>query len=351
MSLELVDMSIQCTRGIVENVLIKVGKFLLPIDFVNLDMPEGSRVSIILGRPFLATAQAMIDVFNKKITLRVRDDEVIFDMDQSIKRSPAEDYECYRVDDLNDAINAETQELLANDTIDSFLLKGLEKSIEQSDLKSCKCEAIHDSDSIRPIESINKPYPVAQEIEEPNKVKTEQLYSANTNKIDKKKLESIRIDVPVRLGLTIVNRIQFHLNQITGVPGPESPPPSPLSPHPFSTYQKIIAEADLTKRERALITVPPYETEVGKGFMCVAVTSRGETALTVCMTHLRDVKPQVEIDQWETLLEDPIDELITRFRKVCEDAEIRARDTQEEAQEKRLEALENVIQQICRNNY
>nr|GEZ27986.1 hypothetical protein [Tanacetum cinerariifolium] len=160
MSLELADMSIQCTRGIVENVLIKVGKFVLPIDFVNLDMPEGSRVSIILGRPFLATARAMIDVFNKKITLRVRDDEVIFDMDQSIKRSPAEDYECYGVDDLNDAINAETQELLANDTTDSFLLKGLEKSIEQSDLKSYKCEAIHDSDSIRPIESINKPYPI-----------------------------------------------------------------------------------------------------------------------------------------------------------------------------------------------
>ncbi|GJS53006.1 hypothetical protein Tco_0626368 [Tanacetum coccineum] len=48
---------------------------------------------------------------------------------------------------------------------------------------------------------------------------------------------------------------------------------------------------------------------------------------------------------------DPIDELITRFRQVCEDAEIHARDAQEEAQEKRLEALENVVQQIRRNNY
>ncbi|GKA13590.1 hypothetical protein Tco_0693236 [Tanacetum coccineum] len=46
----------------------------------------------------------------------------------------------------------------------------------------------------------------------------------------------------------------------------------------------------------------------------------------------------------ETLLEDLIDELITRFRQVCEDAEIRARDAQEEAQEKRLEALESVVQ-------
>ncbi|GKF85926.1 hypothetical protein Tco_0253753, partial [Tanacetum coccineum] len=105
----------------------------------------------------------------------------------------------------------------------------------------------------------------------------------------------------------------------------KSPPPSPLSPYLFAAYQKMIAEADLTKRERALITVLPYGT--------------------------KDVKPRVEIDQWETLLEDPIDELITRFRQVCEDAEIHARDAQEEAQERRLEALEKVVQQIRRNNY
>ncbi|GJT58277.1 reverse transcriptase domain-containing protein [Tanacetum coccineum] len=79
-SLELADRSIQYPRGIIENVLIKVNKFVLPIDFVILDMPEDSRVPIILGRPCLATARAMIDVFNKKITLRVGDDEVIFDV-------------------------------------------------------------------------------------------------------------------------------------------------------------------------------------------------------------------------------------------------------------------------------
>ncbi|GJX33406.1 DNA-directed DNA polymerase [Tanacetum coccineum] len=101
MSLELADRSIQYPRGIIENVLIKVDKFILPIDFVILDMPEDSRVPIILGRPFLATTRAMIDVFNKKITLRVGDDEVIFDVDQSIKRPPTEDDECYGIHDLD----------------------------------------------------------------------------------------------------------------------------------------------------------------------------------------------------------------------------------------------------------
>ncbi|GJV31081.1 reverse transcriptase domain-containing protein [Tanacetum coccineum] len=80
-SLELANRSIQYPRGIIENVLIKVDKFVLPIDFVILDMPEDSRVPIILRRPFLATARAMIDVFNKNITLRVGDDEVIFNVE------------------------------------------------------------------------------------------------------------------------------------------------------------------------------------------------------------------------------------------------------------------------------
>nr|GEZ27294.1 hypothetical protein [Tanacetum cinerariifolium] len=137
-SLEITDRSIHYPRGIIKKMLIKVDKFFLLIDFVILDMPEDSRVPIILGRSFLATARAMINMFNKKIMLRVGDNEVIFDMDQSYKRSPAEDDEFYGVDDLDDAINAETHELLANDTSDSFLLKGLVKSIDQSDLESCE---------------------------------------------------------------------------------------------------------------------------------------------------------------------------------------------------------------------
>ncbi|GJU38619.1 reverse transcriptase domain-containing protein [Tanacetum coccineum] len=195
MSLELADRSIQYPRGIIKNVLIKVDKFILPIDFVILDMPEDSRVPIILGRPFLTTAQAMIDVFNKKITLRVGDDEVIFDVDQSIKRPPTEDDECYGVDDLDDTISAEVQELLANEEPDSFLSRGLEKSIDQSDLEGCKpvgCKTDNDYDSdepIRRIVSINTPYPVVQETAKPVKVEREHLYLASANEIDEKKPE------------------------------------------------------------------------------------------------------------------------------------------------------------------
>nr|GEX63806.1 hypothetical protein [Tanacetum cinerariifolium] len=108
----------------------------------------------------------MIDVFNKKITLRVGDDEVIFDVYQSIKRPLIEDDECYGIDDLDETINVETLELLRNDKLDSFLLKGLEKSINQADLES-----------------------LTQETTRSDKVKSEHLYSASANEIDEKKPE------------------------------------------------------------------------------------------------------------------------------------------------------------------
>ncbi|GKF26268.1 hypothetical protein Tco_0082162, partial [Tanacetum coccineum] len=156
-------------------------------------MLEDSIVPIILGRSFLATAQAMIDVFNKKITLRVGDDEVIFDVDQSIKRPPSKDDECYGVDELDNTINTKAQELLVNEEPDLFLSRGLEKSINQSDLEGCEpveSKTDNHSDSFEPIRliaSINNPYPVVQETAKPVEVEKEHLYSASANEIDEKK--------------------------------------------------------------------------------------------------------------------------------------------------------------------
>ncbi|GJT59257.1 DNA-directed DNA polymerase [Tanacetum coccineum] len=195
MSLELVDRSIKYPRGIIENMLIKVDKFVLPIDFVILDMPEDSRVPIILGRPFLATDRAMIDVFNKKITLRVEDDEIIFDVDQSTKRPTAEDDECYGIDDLDKMINEEAQELLANEDPDSFLSRGLEKSIDQLDLKCCESTDSNEKNgndsknSIRHTDSANTPYLVTHGTINGDDVKSEHLYSASANETDEKKPE------------------------------------------------------------------------------------------------------------------------------------------------------------------
>nr|GEW07051.1 reverse transcriptase domain-containing protein [Tanacetum cinerariifolium] len=70
MVLELADRTISKPTGLTENVFVKVGKFYFPVDFVVLDFIADPRVPLILGRPFLSTAHAIINVHEREIILR-----------------------------------------------------------------------------------------------------------------------------------------------------------------------------------------------------------------------------------------------------------------------------------------
>ncbi|XP_048229220.1 uncharacterized protein LOC125369897 [Ricinus communis] len=80
MCIQLADRSVKLPRGIVENVLVKEDKFIFPMDFVVMDMDNEHGVPLILGRPFLATARAKIDVFEGKLELNIGDDCVTFSL-------------------------------------------------------------------------------------------------------------------------------------------------------------------------------------------------------------------------------------------------------------------------------
>ncbi|GKA43896.1 putative reverse transcriptase domain-containing protein [Tanacetum coccineum] len=69
-------------KGIVENVLVRIGKFTFPIDFIILDMPEDIKVPLILERPFVSISRAKIDAYKRKITLRVSEEKIIFKSDK-----------------------------------------------------------------------------------------------------------------------------------------------------------------------------------------------------------------------------------------------------------------------------
>ncbi|GJU61851.1 phospholipase-like protein [Tanacetum coccineum] len=84
MLVEMADMTKRVPIGIVENILVKIDKFLFPSDFMVIDMLNLRNETMILRRPFLATIHAEIDVFNKEISLGIGDDMVIFDMDKKI---------------------------------------------------------------------------------------------------------------------------------------------------------------------------------------------------------------------------------------------------------------------------
>ena len=84
-SLQLADKSYQHPRGIIENVLVKVGKLVLPVDFVILDMEKDDSVPIILGRTFLATGKAQINVQEGDLKLRVQGYKITFHVFQPMK--------------------------------------------------------------------------------------------------------------------------------------------------------------------------------------------------------------------------------------------------------------------------
>ncbi|GJY90131.1 putative reverse transcriptase, RNA-dependent DNA polymerase [Tanacetum coccineum] len=87
MTIKMANRSMQSPKGIKENVLLKISNFVFPIDFVVLDIMEDDNVLIILGRPMLETAYTNIDVYGKKISLGVRIDQEVFNINK--KESPA----------------------------------------------------------------------------------------------------------------------------------------------------------------------------------------------------------------------------------------------------------------------
>ncbi|GKC17845.1 reverse transcriptase domain-containing protein, partial [Tanacetum coccineum] len=106
MTLELADRSITYPKGLAEDVFVKVGKFHFPTDFVVVDFEADPRVPLILGRSFLRTGRALIDVYGEEITLRVDNEAVTFNLDQTTRYSSTNDKSVNRID-IIDAVYEE----------------------------------------------------------------------------------------------------------------------------------------------------------------------------------------------------------------------------------------------------
>ncbi|GKB63765.1 homeodomain-like protein [Tanacetum coccineum] len=123
MVIEMIDRSMQSPMAIVENVLVKINKFIFLVDFIILDIIEDNKVPIILGRPMLATAHVRIDVFGKKISLEVGIEQITFDINKKeflavilpvcVINSLLEINKLYEPRDLEEL-------LLSNDNLDIF---------------------------------------------------------------------------------------------------------------------------------------------------------------------------------------------------------------------------------------
>ena len=128
-TLQLADRSLKHPRGMIEDVLVKVDKFIFPEDFIVLDMEEDKEIPIILGRLFLATGRAMIDVQRGELKLRVQEDEVKFNVFKAV-RHPAESDTCFIVETVEAIVSSQ-----------SGLIDPLKASLVQSDSEKLGEEA------------------------------------------------------------------------------------------------------------------------------------------------------------------------------------------------------------------
>nr|GEX77235.1 reverse transcriptase domain-containing protein [Tanacetum cinerariifolium] len=113
MTLELVDRSITRPKGFVEDIFIKVGKFHFLTDFVVVDFEADPRVPLILGRSFLRTGHTLIDVYGEEITLRVNDEAVTFNLNQTTRYSfTYDDLSVNQIDIIDVAREEYAQEIL-----------------------------------------------------------------------------------------------------------------------------------------------------------------------------------------------------------------------------------------------
>nr|GEW93537.1 reverse transcriptase domain-containing protein [Tanacetum cinerariifolium] len=87
MTLELVDRTESKPVGIAKDVKVKVGVFHFPADFVVVDFEPDPRVPLILGRCFLKTSRALIDVHKGKLTLRIGHEAITYNLDQTSRYS------------------------------------------------------------------------------------------------------------------------------------------------------------------------------------------------------------------------------------------------------------------------
>nr|GEW20774.1 DNA-directed DNA polymerase [Tanacetum cinerariifolium] len=131
MSVRLVDMSFQYHVGIAENMLVEVGKFTFPANFVILEMEEDIKVPLILGRPFLHTVDAVIRVKQKQLNLGVGTKRIIFNIDFAMKHSYSNDDTCFRIDVIDEIIEEDFDALLDDG---SKILHSIERTLLEEEI-------------------------------------------------------------------------------------------------------------------------------------------------------------------------------------------------------------------------
>ncbi|XP_070054323.1 uncharacterized protein [Nicotiana tomentosiformis] len=122
MRLKMADRTMKRPLGIIDDVLIRIDKFILPVDFVILDGEVDYEVPIILGRPFLATGKTLVDVEARELTFRVGDKNFVFHVCKSMMQ-PNSNEVCSFVDLVTEVIVDDISSMMnVEDPLEAVLL-------------------------------------------------------------------------------------------------------------------------------------------------------------------------------------------------------------------------------------
>ncbi|GAU43251.1 hypothetical protein TSUD_133950 [Trifolium subterraneum] len=127
MQLSLADRSIVYPYGILQDVLVRVWEFIFPADFIIMDMAEDREVeSLLLGRPFLATGRALIDVEMGELMLRTDEEKIMFNVFEAMKRHD-DDSDCFRVDVIEEVVEDVHVEEQPSPPLERVIVNSIEK--------------------------------------------------------------------------------------------------------------------------------------------------------------------------------------------------------------------------------
>ena len=121
MSLQMVDRSMAQPEGILADVLINVGKFIFPIDFVVIDIEEDKQIPLLLSKLFLATGATLIDVKKWELTLGVGTEEGHFNLNQCLKQYDIEQEKCMRLNNVTPGYKEQHDDYMNEHPFDDYI--------------------------------------------------------------------------------------------------------------------------------------------------------------------------------------------------------------------------------------
>nr|XP_016505764.1 PREDICTED: uncharacterized protein LOC107823586 [Nicotiana tabacum] len=149
MSLQLADQTTILPEGIIEDILVRVNKFVFPVDFIVVDMEVNKEVPLILGSSFLCTGRAILDIYEGLLMLRVGNKKVVFQMKMMMKYPTDEvsTYSCFKLDVVGELAEKYKFDKLVGDTLERCITQSSTMEDEDPKIKK-EVEALETEDQV-----------------------------------------------------------------------------------------------------------------------------------------------------------------------------------------------------------